>query len=290
VRSPRGREALREEIGDEQQGSVDNLFLSQGDVDKLRLWLTGEEPRAPPLPPPDDPYLLATTRPCPAACGARGTHYAGHHCHHYNRAAGCALCGTEYCWSCNSTAADNELLRRDKSHCACKGKSWNRGCAPLRTAADIAAFLVLSPFPHDSRCGCPICPDCKEGIPCPTCGDPDGSDWNCAVCAGFILPGPRELDPNWVPQTPAMKAKSAIEPAPISPDQRDFFDAAANGNINEVRHLLGARLVDINAQEGERRGATACLSAATGGHFELFRYLLEQGADANIADEVRKEN
>ena len=46
----------------------------------------------------------------------------------------------------------------------------------------------MEPYPHDDRCGCPICPDCRPGAPCPQC---TGS---CVVCRGIVPPGPTEIE------------------------------------------------------------------------------------------------
>jgi len=288
--SPRGQSALGAVVVEEAVAvqDVDALFLSQDEVDKLREWL--HEPFLPPPPPlPEedlDPFLLATTKPCPTGCGARGTHFQGHHCHHVD--SSCPTCHTHYCWSCDATKAQNEELRGAEWCCACKGKSWRKGCARLCTTFDIASFLVLTPYPHDSRCGCPICPDCKEGDPCALCGSPDGN-WNCAVCQGFILPGPRELDPNWVPQTEEMKERSAR----VSQNQRKLFNAAANGNGMQVLHLLRDAFVNVEAQVAEEDedmavGATALFLAAERGYEHIVSLLILIGANVNTPDEASK--
>jgi len=279
--SPRAQSAFAE-AASEEQVDTSELFLTQAEVDKLRDWLSTR-----PLPPPGlltrdpscelDPYLKATSKPCPRpGCGARGTHYQGHHCHHVSPS--CPTCLAEYCWACDATAEQNEELRGEENKCACRRANWNLGCAPLRSAADIAAYLVLTPYPHDARCGCPICPDCKEGSPCDRCGSPDGSDWNCAVCAGFILPGPRELDPAWVPQTEEMKAKSAIEPAPETEDQQAFFDAIDNDEEEAVRQWVASGSIDINFVSLRLNGFTPLLMAIDLGKISMANLLLQLGA------------
>ena len=52
---------------------------------------------------------------------------------------------------------------------------------------DVGLHISMEPYPHDVRCGCPICPDCRKGVPCELChGD-------CLVCRGLVPPGPTEL-------------------------------------------------------------------------------------------------
>ncbi len=92
----------------------------------------------------------------------------------------------------------------------------------MRSAHDIATYLVLLPYPQDSRCGCPVCPDCREGAPGDRCGNSDGSDWNCAEWAGFLNPGPTELGSTWDAQTDAMRARSATELDELPPEYEDY--------------------------------------------------------------------
>ena len=46
----------------------------------------------------------------------------------------------------------------------------------------------MDPFPRDSRCGCPICPDCRRETPCAGCNG------DCVVCQGVVPPGPTVVD------------------------------------------------------------------------------------------------
>jgi hypothetical protein len=78
---------------------------------------------------------------------------------------GCAACRTEYCYRCLGTAEENVRLRGDKKHCVCG--FWSNFCKPLQGAAEIEEHLALTPYPHDPRrCGCAVCPECREGKPC----------------------------------------------------------------------------------------------------------------------------
>ena len=57
-------------------------------------------------------------------------------------------------------------------------------------------YLVQDPYPHDSRCGCPICPDCRYQQPCGGLGYSGSScDGSCVVCTGLVPPGPLEITP-----------------------------------------------------------------------------------------------
>ena len=88
----------------------------------------------------------ATTKACPS-CGFRISHYHGHACHHIRPGTGCPNCGTHFCYQC---------LRRGHSGNSC-------GCRLFCATDDVARHIVALPFPHDSRCGCRICPDCRPG-------------------------------------------------------------------------------------------------------------------------------
>jgi hypothetical protein len=122
--------------------------------------------------------LLQKTQPCPS-CGLTCTHFHGHGCHYI----GCINCRKHWCYVCgrkhskNKEAAGGGCSKHPDcthSHSCCKGDN-------------ILQHLVQHPYPHDTRCGCPICPDCKPGKSCPQC--PGG----CVVCKGKVPPGPKEM-------------------------------------------------------------------------------------------------
>jgi len=118
--------------------------------------------------------LLATTKPCPA-CGFRSSHTHQHHCHHISPYGGCPnpRCRINYCYKCLKTGPENRRQRGKDNLCLCGG--WSNFCKSLRTPEDISKFLVLKPYPHDSRCGCIICSECSPGKPCAQCsGHCDG--------------------------------------------------------------------------------------------------------------------
>ena len=106
----------------------------------------------------NDQFIEATTKKCPkASCRNRESHYHGHDCHHVKQ--GCLSCRTQFCIRCLSTAKENKKKRGEEHNCKCGG--WSSFCEPLRSTNAIAAYLVLEPYPHDSRCGCPICNECR---------------------------------------------------------------------------------------------------------------------------------
>jgi len=191
VQSPRGHGAL-ESAAAEAGEDEEDLYLTHEEVLKLKGWL--HEFYHPPFPPTQgdsltrepsgsDPLLIATTKLCPTpGCGNRGVHFHGHHCHHVTE--GCSKCRVQYCYACNATADENTSQRGSRNVCRCPSRNWSSACKPLKNKRDIERYLVLKPFPHDSRCGCPVCPDCRKGKPCDRCGSPEG-DWNCAVCGKY---------------------------------------------------------------------------------------------------------
>ena len=64
-------------------------------------------------------------------------------------------------------------------------------------------------------------------------------------------------------------------------DRTDLFDAASDGNVEEVKKLL-EKGADPNAQDGY--GDTPLHKAASGGRVDVVKLLLERGADPNIQD------
>lgn len=109
----------------------------------------------------------ATSKPCPQ-CNFRITHHHGHACHHIRPGTGCPNCGTHFCYRC---------LKRGSSGLNC-------GCRLFCRSNDIIMFISKRPYPHDTRCGCPLCPDCRPGVPCSQCTG------GCVVCRGDVPPGP----------------------------------------------------------------------------------------------------
>lgn len=127
-------------------------------------------------------YIAATTKPCPG-CGARTSHFHGHQCHHIRPDGGCTNCRTHWCYACGATEDENRRERGWRSGCRCRSGFWSSFCK----SSNIRANLVQLPYPHDRRCGCQICPECRRGSPCDTC------DGRCVVCTGAVPPGPPSL-------------------------------------------------------------------------------------------------
>ena len=141
-------------------------------------------------------FIAATTKPCPR-CECPVSHYHGHGCHHIGQEGACPRCQAQFCFICGATREENIAERGGKQYCNCtfkvvaedgKGR-WSTFC----DTADIAEFLEpnASGYPIDTRCGCPICPDCAcvdgEARKCEAC------DGDCCVCLGLVDPGPRSL-------------------------------------------------------------------------------------------------
>eukprot|EP00930_Biecheleria_cincta_P008294 TRINITY_DN10970_c0_g1_i1.p1 TRINITY_DN10970_c0_g1~~TRINITY_DN10970_c0_g1_i1.p1 ORF type:complete len:843 (-),score=82.33 TRINITY_DN10970_c0_g1_i1:311-2788(-) len=112
----------------------------------------------------DSRLIEVTSKPCPQ-CGVRISHYHGHACHHIRPGTGCLNCGHHFCYGCLQP-----------------GRGC-RACSVYCREDRLDSYIVASPYPHDTRCGCPICPDCQQGLPCPQC------DGTCVVCTGKVPPG-----------------------------------------------------------------------------------------------------
>ena len=134
-------------------------------------------------------FLDATSKRCPT-CGVRSTHYHGHDCHHIGYGSGgCLTCKQHWCYVCllkHGTPQGDGTPTAFRS----MGESRNPACTHGSSFCErdgIAEHLVQAPYPHDSRCGCPICPTCRPGSPCEQCPG------NCVVCRSLVPPGPSEL-------------------------------------------------------------------------------------------------
>lgn len=126
-------------------------------------------------------FIELTTRACPnRACRQRISHFHGHGCHHISPASdGCPHCHTHFCYICGRAHGHpgggyerNRLCRHGSSYCS---------------DTNMEANLVMTPVPHDRRCGCVICSHCRPRRPCSQC------DGQCVVCRGIVPPGPGEL-------------------------------------------------------------------------------------------------
>ncbi len=126
-------------------------------------------------------YIRATSKPCPnPACEQRVSHFHGHACHHISPYTnGCPSCHLHFCYVClrpHGTPGSGYIRHRMCPH----GSSFCK-------ADGIVANLRTHPYPHDRRCGCPICSHCARGRPCAQC------DGQCVVCLGIVPPGPQHL-------------------------------------------------------------------------------------------------
>jgi hypothetical protein len=118
-------------------------------------------------------FIDATSKRCPK-CGTPNTHYHGHDCHHVR---GCAMCGQHFCYVC--------LAKHETDFSTHQRVGW--GCVHRSSncnSSDIREHLEVKPYPRDTRCGCPICMDCRRGRPCALCSGA------CVVCRGTVDPGP----------------------------------------------------------------------------------------------------
>ena len=167
-----------------------------------------------------DPYVEATTKACPS-CGVRSTHWHGHQCHHISPVSGgCPNCHVHYCYRCLSTETENARLRGGRGNCECG--YWSNFCKPIRSAADVKQFVRLKQgIPFDNRCGCVICPVCRQGRPCGECpGD-------CGVCTGLLNPSPIGVgEEAWV----ALKDGGGGSIQSIDPLLVRLFDACRGGD------------------------------------------------------------
>uniref|UniRef100_A0A7S1A579 RING-type domain-containing protein n=1 Tax=Noctiluca scintillans TaxID=2966 RepID=A0A7S1A579_NOCSC len=120
--------------------------------------------------------IASSSKPCPN-CQLAITHYHGHGCHHISPGMGCPRCLQHFCYVCL------------KKHGAPGVRKWNPTCKHRMSVCkqdQILDHVVLRPLPHDGRCTCPLCPDCRPGAACPQCFG------NCVVCQGVVPPANRD--------------------------------------------------------------------------------------------------
>lgn len=213
------------------EAAMDEDRIEEKEIEKLKSWLQEEESTdevssaslTTDVDFTTDAFIAATTKPCPS-CKMPGTHYHGHACHHISPSGGCTNCKTHYCYRCLSTESENIAQRQNRSSCLCG--FWSTFCLPVITAKEIRQHIKLTPYPHDKRCGCPICPDCSPDKPCETCpGD-------CIVCIGILVPGPRELDSKVIG---SFTWGRLVDSLPI---YKRFMDACRYVNFEEIKNIL----------------------------------------------------
>ena len=153
--------------------------------------MEGEVIPGPPDPEPPSVHLSfieATSKRCPCGTGPRQSLFHSHGCHAMKDNRGC---NEELCVVCLKRQSDNERLRPGGSwtRCRCGHTGMHSFCSPLNSADESGTtlrYVQTTPYPHDTRCGCPICPDCRPGASCIYCS-------GCCVCLGIVRPGPTEL-------------------------------------------------------------------------------------------------
>ena len=133
-----------------------------------------------------DAYIDATGRRCPS-CDVPITKWHGHCCHHISpQTNGCPNCHQHFCYVClRKHGRPSPRGRSSEFHNECV--HTRTSCHTTRHAHRMRPHISMSPYPHDVRCGCPICPDCRKGMPCELC------EGNCVVCHGLVDPGPTQL-------------------------------------------------------------------------------------------------
>lgn len=83
-------------------------------------------------------------------------------------------------------------------------------------------------------------------------------------------------------KTMALSAGTFVLPAAAT--ETPLVDAAARGELERVRTLLGA---GASVEQRDARGGTPVLAATAGNHLAVVRLLIEHGANVNAQDEQR---
>jgi len=271
--------------GQEKRFGEQELQLEREEIEKLKRWVVDNEQSSLQsnfdVEAATESFVLSTTKCCPS-CGFRATHYHGHACHHISPGRGCPVCKVHYCYRCTSTADENKKLRGNESQCKCG--YWSSFCQDLSDLNKISKFLALKPYPHDVRCGCVICPDCRPfRKPCGSCGG------DCAVCLGYINPGPADLEVEWIPLPPAKVKDLQNETA------ADFRDEVSplvrlcmycrNDNLAGVLNLVQDCALQIDINERDHIGRVPLHYAVDSNSVEIVRTLVIQfHANVNIQE------
>ena len=154
-------------------------------------------------------------------------------------------------------------------------------------------MLKPKEYPHDKRCGCLVCPECRPGRPCPTCLDGD-----CLVCRDLVQPGPQDFDSirTWIPQTEEQKTRmesmsSHDEDDEVWNDDPDFgleaiHIAARDGDCAAIRREVAENNVHVDLAD-HVDGSTALHWASRNNQLDAVRLLLnEYGAGIDLQDLV----
>ena len=244
--------------------------LTHEKVQELRHWIIDEDKKEIHSLPvylksDEDPYILATTKGCPS-CSVRTSHYHGHSCHHISPArapkrGGCPNCHVNYCYRCLKTEEENTSERGAANACQCG--FWSNFCSPFNTMNDLK-YLKLHPVPHDTRCGCVLCPDCAEDQPCANCPG------NCVVCLGILKPGPLELGVKWKPKR-TLASWNCEEYLLYN-----LFESCRLGDHDELATVLKKTdtKIDLNSQVGNDQ-LTPLHYACASGSLKCVKILLD---------------
>jgi len=272
-------ETNRERLAGEQEEEVgEPLILTRVEAEKLRLWLAETQSQKP-VPDSDDAMINATTKPCPK-CNYRASHFHSHHCHHVSRDGGCMNCKTNFCYKCLQCGPDNLQIRGGESECLCGG--WSNFCTRIETPRQAKLFIKQTPYPVDVRCGCAICPDCSKGSRGGNCG----CDGDCSVCKGYVLPGPRQLGTEWVPQSAEM-----IAAAPKHPPSRCMFDSCQAGDLEDAIEVLSLNgSAEFDWTKTDERDQSYLGHAILSGNIELVNWLLNIGARADATARLARKS
>lgn len=141
----------------------------------------------------------------------------------------------------------------------CECGYWHNFCERLELD-DTSRYLQTIPYPHDVRCGCQICPDCRPNDPCATC---HGS---CCVCTSSYTRRSKTTDsgPDFRPTRPELQSGSrhSVRESPF-PDSTGKGNRGAGGggpriSASGLVPLSGLRVPGAaDARRPSRRAAEA---------------------------------
>ena len=124
---------------------------------------------------------------------------------------------------------------------------------------DIQKYLEIKPYPHDKRCGCSVCPDCRPQKPCEFCSA------GCAVCNNVINPGPQDINSvdSWIAPTEDLQSTA------------NFLVACKRGDLFNFRKFIetGASVMFCD-EKGKTPLHYVCDSAGTSVKMEMARVLI----------------
>ena len=215
----------------------------------------------------------------------------GHSCHHASD--GCSLCKMHYCCVCMQTAVMNVAERGAEHHCKCAAGFWSTFCKEDNFVENLVFGdkLKSMEYPHDVRCRCLVCPECRPGNPCGSCPG------NCLVCRDLIQPGPQDCDSirTWGPQTEEQKAimqsrnsHGRVQAVRRNPDLglEAIHIAARDGDCAAIRREIAENNVHVDFAD-HVDGSTALHWASGCNQMDAVRLLLhEYGANVDVLARV----